>query len=350
MSNLLVTGGAGFIGTNYVRARAVAYPDAPIIVLDAMTYSAKRANIDDLANVLIIEGDIRDEALATQLLRDHEIDTLVHFAAESHVDRSISGPDIFIDTNIVGTHSLLKAARAVWLDGGSGTPHRFHHISTDEVFGSLGAEDPAFHEDTPYAPNSPYSASKAASDHLVRAYHHTYGLQTTMTNCSNNYGPYQYTEKLIPLFVINALTGKNLPIYGDGMNVRDWLHVDDHCRAIDLVLSGGKPGETYNVGGGEELPNMTVITTICSTVDALFAGDGALAARFPYAPAAKGRPTADLITYVTDRAGHDRRYAIDCRKLEAALGYAPAYDFAGGLAATIRWYVDHPAWWGYQTA
>jgi dTDP-glucose 4,6-dehydratase len=350
MAKLLVTGGAGFIGTNYVRARAAAHPDVPMVVLDAMTYSAKRANIDDLANVVIVEGDIRDEALVTHLLRDHDIDTLVHFAAESHVDRSISGPDIFVDTNIVGTHSLLKAARAVWLDGGSGRAHRFHHISTDEVFGSLGADDAAFHEETPYAPNSPYSASKAASDHLVRAYHHTYGLQTSMTNCSNNYGPYQFTEKLIPLFVINALTGKNLPVYGDGMNIRDWLHVDDHCRAIDMVLSGGKPGETYNVGGGEELPNMTVITTICSTVDALFAGDGALAARFPDAPAAKGRPTADLITYVTDRAGHDRRYAIDCRKLEAALGYAPAYDFAGGLAATIRWYVDHPAWWGYQTA
>jgi dTDP-glucose 4,6-dehydratase len=350
MAKLLVTGGAGFIGTNYVRQRAAANPGTPIIVLDAMTYSAKRANIDDLANVVIVEGDIRDEALVTQLLRDHQIDTLVHFAAESHVDRSISGPDIFIDSNIVGTHSLLKAARAVWLDGGSGTPHRFHHISTDEVFGSLGADDPAFHEDTPYAPNSPYSASKAASDHLVRAYHHTYGLQTTMTNCSNNYGPYQFTEKLIPLFVINALTGKNLPVYGDGMNVRDWLHVDDHCRAIDLVLGGGQVGETYNVGGGEELPNMTVIKTICSTVDALFADDAGLAARFPQAPAAQGRSTSDLITYVTDRAGHDRRYAIDCRKLEGELGYAPAYDFAGGLAATIRWYVDHPGWWGYQTA
>jgi dTDP-glucose 4,6-dehydratase len=350
MAKLLVTGGAGFIGTNYVRARAAAHPDTPIIVLDAMTYSAKRANIDDLANVMIVEGDIRDEALVTQLLRDHDIDTLVHFAAESHVDRSISGPDIFIDSNIVGTHSLLKAARSVWLDGGSGTPHRFHHISTDEVFGSLSADDPAFHEETPYAPNSPYSASKAASDHLVRAYHHTYGLQTTMTNCSNNYGPYQFTEKLIPLFVINALTGKNLPVYGDGMNVRDWLHVDDHCRAIDLVLGGGRVGETYNVGGGEELPNMTVIKTICSTVDALFAGDAALAARFPQAPAAQGRSTDELITYVTDRAGHDRRYAIDCRKLERELSYAPAYDFAGGLAATIRWYVDHPAWWGYPTA
>ncbi len=346
MSNLLVTGGAGFIGTNYVRARSIAQPDVPIIVLDAMTYSAKRANLDGLANVTLVEGNIRDEALVTTLLRDHQIDTLVHFAAESHVDRSISGPDIFIDTNIVGTHSLLKAARAVWLDGSSGTPHRFHHISTDEVFGSLGADDSAFHEDTPYAPNSPYSASKAASDHLVRAYHHTYGLQTSMTNCSNNYGPYQFTEKLIPLFVINALTGKPLPVYGDGMNVRDWLHVDDHCRAIDLVLDGGRVGETYNVGGGEELPNMTVVKTICAIIDRLFADDASLFVKFPDAPAAQGKPTSDLIEYVTDRAGHDRRYAIDCRKLSSELGYAPAYDFAGGLAATIRWYVDHPAWWG----
>ena len=345
MSNLLVTGGAGFIGTNYVRARAAAHPDTTIVVLDAMTYSAKRANLDGVANVTVVEGDIRDEALATTLLRDHKIDTLVHFAAESHVDRSISGPDIFIDTNIIGTHSLLKAARAAWLDSGSGMPHRFHHISTDEVFGTLAVDDPAFHENTPYAPNSPYSASKAASDHLVRAYHHTYGLQTTMTNCSNNYGPYQFTEKLIPLFVINALTGKPLPVYGDGMNVRDWLHVDDHCRAIDLVLAGGRPGETYNVGGGEELPNMTVITTICATVDTLFAVDAGLAAKFPDAPAAQGRSTSELITYVTDRAGHDRRYAIDCSKLESELGYAPAYDFSGGLAATIRWYVDHADWW-----
>ena len=345
MANLLVTGGAGFIGTNYVRTRSAAHPDAPVIVLDALTYSGKRENLDGLANVTLVEGDVRDEALVTRLLRDHRIDTLVHFAAESHVDRSISGPDVFIDTNIIGTHSLLKAARAVWLDSGSGAPHRFHHISTDEVFGSLGADDPAFHEDTPYAPNSPYSASKAASDHLVRAYHHTYGLQTSMTNCSNNYGPYQFTEKLIPLFVINALTGKPLPVYGDGMNVRDWLHVDDHVRAIDMVLDRGAPGETYNVGGGEELPNMTVIKTICATIDTLFAGDSTLAARFPAAPAAHGKPTETLMQYVTDRAGHDRRYAIDCRKLSGELGYAPAYDFAGGLAATIRWYVDNDAWW-----
>ena len=345
MANLLVTGGAGFIGTNYVRERAVAHPDSTLIVLDAMTYSAKRANLDGLSNVTLIEGDIRDETLVTQLLQDHAIDTLVHFAAESHVDRSISGPDIFIDTNIIGTHVLLKAARKVWLDTGSGLPHRFHHISTDEVFGSLGADDAPFHEETPYAPNSPYSASKAASDHLVRAYHHTYGLQTSMTNCSNNYGPYQYTEKLIPLFVINALTGKPLPVYGDGMNIRDWLHVDDHVRAIDMVLADGIAGETYNVGGGEELPNMTVIKTICSTVDTLFAGDDSLAARFPDAPAAQGKPTAQLMRYVTDRAGHDRRYAIDCGKLSTAMSYVPAYDFSTGLAATIRWYVDNAGWW-----
>ena len=345
MANLLVTGGAGFIGTNYVRARSAAFPDVPLVVLDALTYSGKRTNLDGLSNVVFVHGDIRDTALVTQLLRDHAIDTVVHFAAESHVDRSIAGPDIFIDTNIVGTHSLLKAARAVWLDTGTGQPHRFHHISTDEVFGSLGPSDPAFHEATPYAPNSPYSASKAASDHLVRAYHHTYGLQTSITNCSNNYGPFQFIEKLIPLFVTNALTGKELPVYGDGMNVRDWLHVDDHCRAIDLVLAYGLPGEIYNVGGGAELPNMVVIEQVCAAVDALFNTDNEFARRYPDAPASIGQPTTSLIDYVTDRAGHDRRYAIDCRKVSNAFGYAPVFDFASGIAATVRWYVDHDSWW-----
>ena len=345
MANLLVTGGAGFIGTNYVRARSAAFPDVPLVVLDALTYSGKRTNLDGLSNVFFVHGDIRDTALVTQLLRDHAIDTVVHFAAESHVDRSIAGPDIFIDTNIVGTHSLLKAARAAWIDTGTGRPHRFHHISTDEVFGSLGPSDPAFHEATPYAPNSPYSASKAASDHLVRAYHHTYGLQMSITNCSNNYGPFQFIEKLIPLFVTNALTGKKLPVYGDGMNVRDWLHVDDHCRAIDLVLAYGLPGEIYNVGGGAELPNRVVIEQVCAAVDALFNTDNEFVRRYPDAPASIGQPTTSLIDYVTDRAGHDRRYAIDCRKVSNAFGYAPVFDFASGIAATVRWYVDHDSWW-----
>lgn len=350
MANLLVTGGAGFIGANYVRHRAASHPGDAIVVLDALTYAGNPRNLAGVTEAELIEGDIRDEALVTSLLRDRRIDTIVHFAAESHVDRSISGPDAFIDTNIIGTNTLLKVARAVWLDGGSGTPHRFHHISTDEVFGSLGPEDPAFSEVTPYAPNSPYSASKAASDHLVRAYHHTFGLETSVTNCSNNYGPLQYPEKLIPLFVGNALAGKALPIYGDGMNARDWLYVDDHCRAIDMVLASGRPGETYNVGGGEELPNMTVVETICDAVDAAFAADPALAARFPNAPAARGESSRTLKTFVTDRLGHDRRYAIDDRKIVAELGYRAETSFTNGMKRTIDWLIANQHWWDDRAA
>ncbi len=239
MSNLLVTGGAGFIGANFVRRRRADRPSDVIVVLDALTYAGNRANLDGVEGVEFIHGDIRDQPLVERLLTDFTIDAIVHFAAESHVDRSIHGPDAFIDTNVVGTHSLLKAAKAVWLDAGAGRPHRFHHVSTDEVYGSLGPDDPAFHELTPYAPNSPYAASKAASDHFVRAYHQTFGLQTTISNCSNNFGPYQHPEKLIPLFLINALHGRTLPVYGDGQNVRDWLDVGDHCRAIDLILERG---------------------------------------------------------------------------------------------------------------
>jgi dTDP-glucose 4,6-dehydratase len=244
-----------------------------------------------------------------------------------------------------GTHALLKAAKAVWLDTGSGRPHRFHHVSTDEVFGSLGPEDPAFCETTPYQPNSPYSASKAASDHLVRAYHATFGLETTTTNCSNNYGPYQFPEKLIPLFVLNALSGKPLPIYGDGQNVRDWLHVEDHCRGIELVLQRGRIGETYNVGGGEELPNLAVIERICECLDAAFAGHPELAQRFAGSPASSGRNTASLKTFVTDRKGHDQRYAIDCSKLASELGYVPQRSFEAGIRQTIEWYLHNEPWW-----
>jgi dTDP-glucose 4,6-dehydratase len=317
----------------------------PIIVLDALTYAGNAKNLSGLANVTLIRGDIGDSDLVTRLLQDHAIDTIVHFAAESHVDRSIAGPDAFIETNVLGTHGLLKAARRVWLDTGSGLPHRFHHVSTDEVYGSLKLDDPAFSETTPYAPNSPYSASKAASDHLVRAYHHTYGLQVTTTNCSNNYGPYQFPEKLIPLFLINALSGRPLPIYGDGMNRRDWLHVDDHCMGIDLVLERGRIGETYNVGGGQELPNLHVVDAICDAVDNAFALDAGLAAQFPDAPAARGGSTHELRTFVTDRPGHDRRYAIDERKIAGELGYAPQHDFRSGLAATVTWYLDNESWW-----
>ena len=345
MANLLVTGGAGFIGGNFVRYWANNHPDDRITVLDCLTYAGNRSTLAGIEQADLVVGDIRDHGLVETLLRERDISTLVHFAAESHVDRSIAGPDVFIDTNVLGTNALLKAARAVWLDSGSGREHRFHHISTDEVYGSLGIDDPAFTEISPYQPNSPYAASKAASDHLVRAYHHTYGLQTTTTNCSNNYGPYHYPEKLIPLFILNALAGKPLPIYGDGFNVRDWLHVEDHCRGIEATLSRGKAGETYNIGGGAELPNMAVIDHICREVDLAFAEMPDLAARYPHAPAARGEPTASLKTFVEDRKGHDRRYAIDETKARAELGYAPVHDFATGLRTTLRWYLANEAWW-----
>ena len=336
---LLVTGGAGFIGTNFVRYWRDHYAEDELVVLDALTYAGNRANLDGIANLHFVHGDIRDTDLVERLLTDHSLDTIVHFAAESHVDRSITGPDAFIETNVLGTHSLLKAARKIWLDTGTGRPHRFHHVSTDEVYGSLGPDDPAFTEETPYAPNSPYSASKAASDHLVRAYQHTYGLQTTTSNCSNNYGPYQYPEKLIPLFILNALHGKPLPIYGDGMNIRDWLYVEDHCRGIELVLTKGRVGETYNIGGGAELPNVAVIDAICQEIDRAFQEDPNLAIRFPSSPAAQGRATTELKTQVTDRAGHDRRYAVDDRKISSELGYKVGEGFESRLLQTLKWYV-----------
>ncbi len=345
MADLLVTGGAGFIGANFVHYWRTHHPADRVTVLDALTYAGNPANLRSANSVDLVEGDIGDTALVERLLADRHIDTIVHFAAESHVDRSITGPDAFIETNVVGTHSLLKAARKIWLDQASGRPHRFHHVSTDEVYGSLGEDDPAFSETTPYAPNSPYSASKAASDHLVRAYHHTYGLQVTTSNCSNNYGPYQFPEKLIPLFLINCLHGRALPIYGDGMNRRDWLHVEDHCHGIELALLKGRPGEVYNIGGGQELPNMAVIDQICTTVDAAFAADPALADRFPDAPAARGLPSASLKSFVTDRKGHDRRYAIDERKSRTELGYAPRRSFAEGFATTLDWYLANEDWW-----
>ncbi len=345
MAKLLVTGGAGFIGANFVHHWRARHPDDAIVVLDALTYAGSRSNLADLPEVPLIVGNICDTALVESLIDEHGIDTIVHFAAESHVDRSITGPDAFIETNVVGTHSLLKAAKRKWLDAGSGRPHRFHHVSTDEVYGSLGPDDPAFSETTQYQPNSPYSASKAGSDHLVRAYQHTFGLETTTSNCSNNYGPYQFPEKLIPLFMLNALSGKKLPVYGDGMNVRDWLHVADHCLGIERVLLAGRPAETYNIGGGQELPNLRVIEEICRGVDDAFASDPALADRFPDAPAAKGGQTISLLTYVTDRPGHDRRYAIDETKSRPELGYAPQRDFPTGFAQTLRWYLDREDWW-----
>lgn len=343
MANLLITGGAGFIGVNFVRYWRAKNPNDTVVVYDALTYAGNKASLDGVDGVMLIEADICDDAAVDKAMTDHMIDTIVHFAAESHVDRSITGPDAFITTNVVGTHSLLKAAKKHWLDAGK--PHRFHHVSTDEVYGTLDADDPGFSETTPYAPNSPYSASKAGSDHLVRAYHHTFGLETTISNCSNNYGPYQFPEKLMPLFLLNALNGRNLPIYGDGLNIRDWLYVEDHCYGIDLILQNGRPGEVYNIGGGAELTNIAVIDHLCAAVDKVFAAQPALAKRFPNAPAASGTPTNSLKTFVKDRAGHDRRYAIDCTKIETELGYKAQRSFTQGFEDLVGWYLANEAWW-----
>ncbi|MDZ4755840.1 MAG: dTDP-glucose 4,6-dehydratase [Phycisphaerae bacterium] len=346
-SSILVTGAAGFIGANFIRHRIADGHADRIVALDALTYAGNRANLAGIPEgdvMTFVHGDIRDTPLMESMLRDHRIDTIVHFAAESHVDRSITGPDAFIDTNVVGTHSLLKAARTVWL-GETRVKHRFHHVSTDEVYGSLSATDPAFKEENQYMPNSPYSASKAASDHLVRAYHHTFGLDVTTSNCSNNYGPYQFPEKLIPLMLVNILHGKPLPVYGDGMNVRDWLYVEDHCRGISLILERGRIGEVYNIGGNNERPNIDIVKTLCSMIDERFARDESLRTRFPQSPAAKHTPCESLITYVKDRPGHDRRYAIDARKAETELGYRPIETFETGFAKTIAWYLDNEAWW-----
>jgi dTDP-glucose 4,6-dehydratase len=341
MGSLLVTGGAGFIGANFVQYWLARHPDDRVVVLDALTYAGNLASLEPVrssARFTFVHGDIRTPGLAAGLLREHDVKVIVHFAAESHVDRSIVGPDPFLETNVLGTHELLKAARAAPVE-------RFHHVSTDEVYGSLGPADPAFTEKTPYAPNSPYAASKAAADHLVRAYHHTYGLPVTTSNCSNNYGPYQFPEKLIPLMLVNALEGKALPVYGDGLNLRDWLHVEDHCRAVELVLQSGRLGETYNVGGRAERTNLEVLRLLSRTIDQAFAADPGLASRFPACPAAVGGEVASLISFVPDRPGHDRRYAIDGRKVERELGFRPTIALEDGLRRTVAWYLGHEAWW-----
>jgi dTDP-glucose 4,6-dehydratase len=349
LRSLLITGGAGFIGANFTHYWLERHRADRVVVLDALTYAGNLASLEPARGrpgFTFVQGDIRDSDLATRLLREHEITTIVHFAAESHVDRSIEGPDAFIDSNVVGTHALLKAARRVWLDEGSrGDAALFHHVSTDEVYGSLGPTDPPFSERTTYAPNSPYAASKAASDHLVRAYHHTYGLPVTTTNCSNNYGPYQFPEKLIPLMLVNALEGRELPVYGDGLNVRDWLYVEDHCRAVERVIEQGRAGETYNVGGRNEWTNIEVVRLLCRLLDEAFAADPELGRRFPTAPAASGRPTAELITFVKDRPGHDRRYAIDSAKIERELSFSPCESFETGFRKTIEWYLANEPWW-----
>jgi dTDP-glucose 4,6-dehydratase len=345
---VLITGGAGFIGANFVRHWLASPGEGRVVVFDALTYAGNLENLAGLEKnprYAFVKGDICDEPTVHALLEQHRIDTVVHFAAESHVDRSILGPDDFIRTNVVGTLALLKAAKALWIDRKIVPAHRFHHVSTDEVYGSLGPGDAPFHEATQYAPNSPYSASKAASDHLVRAYHETYGLDTTVTNCSNNYGPYQFPEKLIPLTMVNILLGKPLPVYGDGLQVRDWLHVEDHCTAIALALTRGRSGEVYNIGGNSETTNIEVVRTLCGLLDVSLGGSAELRAAFPASPAAKAGTAIDLITHVRDRLGHDRRYAIDYTKAKRELGYAPARDLAKGLSATLNWYLQNAQWW-----
>src|SRR6185437_4559916 len=331
-NTILVTGGAGFIGTNFIL-EWIAKSDARVVNLDLLTYAGNRRNlssVEDHPCYTFVHGDIRDEALLTSLLRKHQPRAIINFAAESHVDRSIAGPPAFVQTNVLGTFALLQQARLWWesLPPGDQARFRFLHVSTDEVYGTLGPEDPAFQETTQYAPNSPYAASKASSDHLVRAYHHTYGLPTLTTNCSNNYGPFQFPEKLIPLMIVNALEGKPLPVYGDGRNVRDWLYVGDHCSAIRTVLANGRVGETYNVGGNAERANIDLVRTLCRLLR-------------------ERRPSLDperLVTFVRDRPGHDRRYAIDATKIGRELGWSPSHTFESGLAATIDWYLDNGEW------
>jgi len=331
---VLVTGGAGFIGGNFVLD-GLARSDERLVNLDALTYAGNLQTLAPLAKDsrhVFVHGDICDRALVDRMLAEHRPRAIVHFAAESHVDRSIHGPGAFMRTNVEGTFTLLEAARAYWgaLGGDAKADFRFLHASTDEVYGSLGKDDAPFTETHPYEPNSPYSASKAASDHLVRAWHHTYGLPVLTTNCSNNYGPYQFPEKLIPLMIVNALAGKPLPIYGDGMNVRDWLYVTDHCSGIRRVLEAGRVGETYNIGGWNEMPNLEIVHTLCDLLDELRPDSAGSYRR--------------LITYVKDRPGHDRRYAIDARKIERELGWRPAETFATGIRKTVQWYLEHPQW------
>ncbi len=332
---ILVTGGAGFIGSNFVL-QWLARESGRVVNLDKLTYAGNLHNLDSVADhprYHFQQGDIVDRAMVRELLRAERPRAIVHFAAESHVDRSIHGPDDFVRTNVNGTFSLLEEARAYWssLPDSDRQNFRFLHVSTDEVYGSLGPDDPAFSETTPYAPNSPYSASKAASDHLVRAYHHTYGLPTLTTNCSNNYGPYQFPEKLIPLMILNACSGKPLPVYGDGQNVRDWLYVEDHCCAIRAVLARGRVGHSYNIGGCNEKKNIEIVETICRLLDELRPGDPVV-------------PHRNLVTFVKDRPGHDRRYAMDPRKIEHELGWRPRETFETGIRKTVLWYLNHQDW------
>jgi dTDP-glucose 4,6-dehydratase len=348
MARLLVTGGAGFIGANFVLRRLAGDRDERVVVLDALTYAGNPANLQAVrhdARLRFVHGDVCDTAQVLALLREEQLDTVVHFAAESHVDRSIVEPDAFIRTNVLGTQSMLAAACAAWLRNGKFEGVRFHHVSTDEVYGALGDDDPPFTESHPYRPNSPYAASKAASDHLVRAAFHTWNLPVTTSHCSNNYGRFQFPEKLIPLMLVNALRGRELPVYGQGGNIRDWLHVDDHCRGIESVLERGRVGETYNFGGGSERRNLDLVTTVCRLLDQQFAADAALRVEYPACPAARGARCEELVRFVADRPGHDWRYALDNSRVAAELGFQPRESLESGLLRTLRWYLENPAWW-----
>jgi dTDP-glucose 4,6-dehydratase len=346
VSNLLITGGAGFIGANFVLHWRRQHPNDGIVVLDALTYAGNRSNLDSIKDdgqFQFVHGDICDAGLVQSLFRRHDFNIVVHFAAESHVDRSIVSSGAFVQTNVIGTHTLLECALAAWKSSMDG--RRFHHISTDEVFGSLEPDDPPFTEASRYDPKSPYAASKAGSDFLVRSYAHTHDLPVTITNCSNNYGPYQFPEKLISLTIVNAVVGKKLPIYGDGGNVRDWLFVEDHCTGIALVLQRGRLGETYNIGGGAEMANIDLIGLLCDEIDRRFTTEKALAARFPDCPAANGGSTRELMTFVKDRPGHDRRYAICADKVARELGFRAQTSLADGLRRTVDWYLTNESWW-----
>ena len=348
MNHILITGGAGFIGQNLVRAWRTARPDDRLVIVDAMTYAANIRGIESMIenrSILFAKGDVGDSALMQRLFKEYNFSHVMHLAAESHVDRSIINPETFLQTNVLGTYTLLKVALDHWRESSSLEHARFLHISTDEVYGSLGSTDSAFTETSAYRPNSPYAASKASSDHLVRAFVATYGMPAIITNCSNNYGPYQHPEKLIPLMIIHALEGKPLPVYGDGSNVRDWLHVSDHCNALISVIDRGRLGETYNIGGGNERSNRDVVGLICDTIDRAFENGANLAARFPCCPAASGKSCRTLIAYVTDRPGHDHRYAIDASKLSTELGCRCSVAFEDGLVQTVRWYLCQENWW-----
>ncbi len=348
MARLLVTGGAGFIGANFVHYWLEHKPEDRLVVLDALTYAGNLQSLEparEHPQFRFVHGDIRDRDLVAQLLAEEQLDTIVHFAAESHVDRSIEGPEVFLDVNVLGTQRLLEAAREVWLETKRVPRYRFHHVSTDEVYGSLGWDDPPFSESHRYAPNSPYAASKAGADHLVRAYWKTYGLESTISNCSNNYGPYHYPEKLIPLAIVRMLQGEEIPIYGDGKNVRDWLYVEDHCAGIASILGRGRPGATYNLGGRAEVDNLSLIRKLAELMDRTFAETAELRDRFPDAWPARGASTLDALTFVPDRPGHDRRYAIDARRAAVELGFVARTQLDAGLQRTVAWYLDNEPWW-----